>query len=122
MTVDQILESNNRLHDIKEAPFHSLVVSFGNYIYEYVRSMMTLYFPRAVGPAGVTYSTAVHIIDARKLPKDGNCMIMLCDRYWCRSVELLRGKVRVECAWEPLRTRYAFHVDGKPICQLKISN
>lgn len=59
----------------------------------------------------MSYTTAVHTVDGKKVLKDGHCMIMLggCHRH--RSIKMVQKEDMVAWVLAPLRTRYAFRVD-----------
>lgn len=90
--VDQVTEPDNSLRGINEAHCHALAEHFRNSGYDYERNMLTVYFSSTVSPDCATNVIAERSVDSLIFLKDWYCIVILDDRHWRCSIELLRGE------------------------------
>lgn len=67
-----------------------------------------------VSLVSVSYATAVHHVDVKKVPKIYSRMIKPNGHHGRRLVKLVRAEDQLALATEPLRRLYLFLIDGRP--------
>lgn len=108
--VDQFLDSKSSPRDIYDAHCHVLASLFRIYKYHCLCVMITGGFSTSVCLEAANYTSAVHNIHDKSLPKLSYYMTVIDGRHPRRSVEAQRREDGLSLAKDLLRMHYAFPV------------
>lgn len=86
------MHRNNSVCEIEKDPCPPLAKSFRNYKQTYVGSQMTIFLPPVLHAEDANYISAVRNIHGKKLLKADYGMVILDERYPCRSMPIIQDE------------------------------
>lgn len=122
--IDQIVDLSHPLreHGIEEVHCCALAQSYYRYTFDYARAITNVYFSAALGLAVVTYATAVHHVDGKKVLKEDCRMVMLDGHHRRLLMKTVKDEDHLMWTAGPLLMQCAFYLDRKLITPAQAIN